>query len=144
MKRKVRFLTAEQVVALHDALIERDGGSLGGGARGAAHEGVDAAVQAVKNSYYESLEELAAAYAVYIVQGHVFLDGNKRSGVAALLVFLEAHGVRVRIPAQRLAAMMIELQERARAGASAAGLVDWIAGTLAARRGRAARSRRKR
>jgi len=68
----------------------------------------------------------------------------KRSGVAALLVFLEAHGVRVRIPAQRLAAMMIELQERARAGASAAGLVDWIAGTLAARRGRAARSRRKR
>ena len=144
MTRKLRFLTAEQVVALHDALIERDGGSLGGGARGAAFEGVDAAVQAVKNSYYESLEELAAAYAVYIVQGHVFLDGNKRTGAAALLVFLETHGVRVRIPAERLAAMMIELQERAQAGASAADLVEWIAGGIAAGRVRRRRSRRPR
>jgi len=144
VKRKVRFLTAEQVVALHDALIERDGGSLGGGARGAGHEGVDAAVQAVKNSYYESLEELAAAYAVYIVQGHVFLDGNKRTGAAALLIFLEAHGVRVRIPAEQLAAMMIELQERAAAGASVADLVDWIAGVIAERRFRRRTPRRKR
>jgi len=133
VKRKVRFLTAEQVVALHDALIERDGGSLGGGARGAGHEGVDAAVQAVKNSYYESLEELAAAYAVYIVQGHVFLH-CKRAGAAALLVFLEAHGVRVRISPELLAAMMIELQERSAAGASAADLVGWIAGVIAERR----------
>ena len=143
MKRKVRFLTAEQVVVLHDALIERDGGSLGGGARGAGHEGVDAAVQAVKNSYYESLDELAAAYAIYIVQGRVFLDGNKRTGVAALLVFLEAHGVRVRIPAEQLAAMMIELQGRATAGASAADLVDWIAGVIAAGRVRRRRPRRR-
>lgn len=130
VRRKLRFLTAEQVVALHDALVERDGGSLGGGARGAGHEGVDAAVQAVKNSYYESLEELAAAYAVYIVQGHVFRDGNKRTGAAALLVFLEAHGVRVRISAERLASMMIELQRRAEAGAPVADLVEWIAGLL--------------
>lgn len=134
MDRKLRFLTAEQVVALHDALIERDGGSLGGGARGAGFEGVDAAVQAVKNSYYESIEELAAAYAVYVVQGHAFLDGNKRTGAASLLVFLEAHGVRVRIPAERLAAMMIELQERAERGATAAELVDWIAATIIAAR----------
>lgn len=143
MTRKRRFLTAEQVVALHDALIERDGGSLGGGARGAGFEGVDAAVQAVKNSYYESLEELAAAYAVYVVQGHVFLDGNKRTGAASLLVFLETHGVRIRIPAERLAAMMIELQERAGGGASAADLVEWIAGVIAAGRSRRPRSRRR-
>ncbi len=138
VKGKVRFLTSEQVVTLHDTLIERDGGSLGGGARGAGHEGVDAAVQAVKNSYYESLEELAAAYAVTIVQG----CGNKRTGAAALLVFLEAHSVRVRIPAERVAAMIIELQERAAAGASAADLVEWIAGVIAAGRVPRRRSRR--
>jgi death-on-curing protein len=143
LSRKLRFLTGEQVVALHDALVERDGGSLGGGARGAGYEGVDAAVQAVKNSYYESIEELAAAYAVYVVQGHVFLDGNKRTGAAALLVFLEAHGVRVRIAAEALAEMMIELQQRARAGASAAELVDWIGGAISVRRVRQRRSRRK-
>ena len=131
MRHKARFLTAEQVVTLHDALVERDGGALGGGARGAGYEGVDAAVQAVKNSYYESLEELAAAYAVYVVQGHAFLDGNKRTGAAALLVFLEVHGVRIRATAERLATMMIELQERAEGGASVAELVDRIAAEIA-------------
>jgi death-on-curing family protein len=98
----------------------------------------------VKNSYYSSLEELAAASAVYIVQGHVFLDGNQRTGAAALLVFLEAHGVRVRAPAERLAAMLIELQERAEHGAAAADLVDWIAAEIATRRARRRRSPRGR
>ena len=88
MKRSLRFLSAEQVVAVHDTLLTRYGGRMGGGPRGQAYEGVDAAVQAVKNSYYETVEELAAAYAVYIVQGHVFADGNKRTGAAAMLTFL--------------------------------------------------------
>ncbi len=39
--------------------------------------------RAVKNSYYASPHEPAAAYAVYSVQGHVFADGNKRTGAAA-------------------------------------------------------------
>ena len=115
---------------MHDALLERFGGSAGGGARGRAYEGVDAAGQAVKNSYYGTLEELAAAYAVYIVQGHVFLDGDKRTGAAAMLVFLEANGWRVRFAAPELAALMIDLQRRAEAGEEVGALVGRIAGAL--------------
>ena len=126
---------------MHDALLERFGGSAGGSARGSAYEGVDAAIQAVKNSYYETIGELAAAYAVYIVQEHVFLDGNKRAGAAAMLVFLAANGVRVRLPAIDLAAMMIDLQQRAEAGESVSSLVGWIAGVLRARRVDAKRTR---
>ncbi len=134
MRRKLRFLTIEQVLAIHDAMLERFGGSPGGGPRGEAFEGVDAAVQAVKNSYYVSLEELAAAHAIYIVQGRVFLDGNKRTGAAALLTFLEGNGVSVRIAPEELALWMIDLQKRAEAGESASGLVAEIAGWLARRR----------
>jgi death-on-curing protein len=141
VKRRIRFLSVEQVVQMHDALLERFGGSAGGGARGTAYEGVDAAVQAVKNSYYESAEELAAAYAVYIVQGHAFLDGNKRTGAAAMLVFLEASGVAVSIPPDDVAAMMIELQQRAESGHDAAALVRWIAAVLTSHR-RPARRRK--
>lgn len=54
---------------MHHDLLRRFGGLPGDGLRGEAYEGVDAAVQAVKNSYYDSVAELAAAYAVYIVQG---------------------------------------------------------------------------
>lgn len=134
MRRRVRFLTAEHVVAMHEALLEQFGGLAGGGPRGESYEGVEAAVQAVKNSYYEAVEELAAAYAVYLVQGHVFLDGNKRAGAAAMLTFLEANGVSVKIRPEELASMMIDLQQRSEAGEDASRLISGIAASLAKRR----------
>ena len=143
MKRRLRFLSAEEVVAMHEVLLARYGGRAGGGPRGRSYEGVDAAVQAVKNSYYQTIEELAAAYAVYIVQGHVFADGNKRTGAAAMLTFLEANAAPVRIDAEELAAMMIELQQRAEAGEAVSDLVLGIARTLAARRTGRRGSRRR-
>jgi death-on-curing protein len=118
---------------MQQALLEQFGGLAGGGPRGESYEGVEAAVQAVKNSYYETVEELAAAYAVYLVQRHVFLDGNKRAGAAAMLTFLEANGVSVRIPPEDLASMMIDLQKRSEAGEAASRLISAIASWLARR-----------
>ena len=126
----MRFLSSEQVVAMHAELLKRWGGAEGGGHRGVEHEGVEAAVQAVKNSYYESREELAAAYAVYIVQGHVFLDGNKRTGAAAMLTFLLANGGRTLRSSNELARAMLELQARAEAGQRTDQLVSWLSTLL--------------
>ncbi len=121
----IKFLSTAQVIELHEILLERWGGDEGGGHRGPEYEGVEAAVQAVKNSYYETVEELAAAYAVYIVQGHVFLDGNKRTGSAAMLLFADANGVKWRA-SPALPTIMVELQERAENGESPARLVAWL------------------
>jgi death-on-curing protein len=126
----VRFLSSEQVVAMHAELLKRWGGAEGGGHRGSEHEGVEAAVQAVKNSYYESRVELAAAYAVYIVQGHVFLDGNKRTGAAAMLTFLLANGGRTLRSSNELALAMLELQARAQAGERTDQVVSWLSTLL--------------
>lgn len=139
MSRRLVFLTADQVVAMHDAVLGQFGGLAGGGPRGNAYEGVDAAVQAVKNSYYQTVEELAAAYTVYLVQGHVFLDGNKRAGAAAMLTFLEANAVTVRIRPEEIASMMIDLQQRSEAGEDASRLIADIAALLAARRAKGKR-----
>lgn len=136
MKRRLRFLTAEQVIAMREALLEQFGGLGGGGPRGGSNEGVEAAVQAVKNSYYETPDELAAAYAVYIVQGHVFLDGNKRAGAAAMLTFLQANAADITMPPQELASMMIDLQRRSEAGEDASRLIASLASALASRRAR--------
>ena len=126
----MRFLSSDQVIAMHAAVIERWGGAEGGGHRGVDYEGVEAAAQAVKNSYYESREELAAAYAVYVVQGHVFLDGNKRTGAAAMLTFLLANGGRTRRSSREVAQAMLELQARAEAGERTDELVSWLATLL--------------
>jgi death-on-curing protein len=46
-------------------------------------------------SYGEpTLARLAAAYAVGIVQGHPFTDGNKRTGFMAAAAFLELNGLK--------------------------------------------------
>lgn len=123
----IYFLSAEQLVEIHRELLDRWGGEEGSGHRGAFDEGAEAAAQAVKNSYYETLEEIAAAYAVYVVQGHVFLDGNKRTGAAAMLVFLEANGRSSRISSRRLKLLMLELQQRSESGEDTTRLIAWIA-----------------
>ncbi len=126
----VRFLDTEQIVEMHEVLLERWGGHPGGGHRGARYEGVEAAVQAVKNSYYDTLPELAAAYAVYIVQGHVFMDGNKRTGAAALATFQEANGAEPKIAPSELFHAMIELQARSESGERTDFLIAWLAAKL--------------
>jgi death-on-curing protein len=125
----MKYLSTEQVVEMHTVLLDRFGGEAGGGHRGEVnYEGAEAAVQAVKNSYYESLEELAAAYAVYIVQGHVFMDGNKRTGQAAMLTFLALNGQRRTI--RDVVQTMVELQTRAEEGERTDALIRWLAGQL--------------
>ena len=125
----MKYLSADQVVEMHAVLLERFGGEEGGGHRGeVGYEGAEAAVQAVRNSYYESLEELAAAYAVYIVQGHVFMDGNKRTGQAAMLTFLAINGHRRTI--RNVVETMVELQRRAEDGERTDTLVRWLSEQL--------------
>lgn len=126
----IEYIEADEIIDLHEVLLEEWGGDEGGGHRGALYEGVEAAVAAVKNSYYESVVELAAAYAVYIVQGHVFLDGNKRTGAGALLCFLRSNGESMRVSTQRLKNLMLELQERAEAGDAPDRLVRWLSAEI--------------
>jgi death-on-curing family protein len=76
------------------------------------------------------VEGTEAAYAVYIVQGHVFMDGNKRTGAAAMLTFLLANGGRTRRTSNEVARAMLELQARAGAGERTDQLVSWLSTLL--------------
>ncbi len=42
---------------------------------------------------------MAAAYLFHIVQNHPFVDGNKRSGAVAALLFLELNNIEIDAPA---------------------------------------------
>ena len=43
---------------------------------------------------YPTLFQKAAVYAHHIIRGHVFLDGNKRTGLSCALRFLEVNGLK--------------------------------------------------
>jgi death-on-curing protein len=38
---------------------------------------------------------MAAAYLFHVVQNHPFVDGNKRTGLLAALVFLDVNGISI-------------------------------------------------
>ena len=86
------FLTREIVDAIHEEQISRYGGL-----RGIRDEGgLESAIAQPKNVFYYGdgdLFEIAAAYAFHIAESQAFLDGNKRTGMQAALVFLEGNGI---------------------------------------------------
>lgn len=89
----MNYLTVEQVLFLHARLIEETGGSHGvrdvallesAVARPqAAFDGVD---------LYPDLFYKAAVLMDSLIRNHPFIDGNKRTGIAAAALFLRQNG----------------------------------------------------
>jgi death-on-curing protein len=92
------FLELAEVVAIHADQIERYGG-----AAGIRDIGLLRSAVAVPRSTFagrllhEDLCEMAAAYLFHIIRNHAFLDGNKRTGLVAAVVFLALNGVDVAV-----------------------------------------------
>ena len=63
-----------------------------------------------KFAYGDSdLASLAAAYAFGIAKNHPFVDGNKRTGLVAMLVFLGLNGQRLEAPDDELADLVLSV-----------------------------------
>lgn len=58
------------------------------------------------------LFEVAAAYAFHIAQAQACFDGNKRTGVAAALLFLDVNGVSTNFDSLPLYEAMIAVAEK--------------------------------
>jgi death-on-curing protein len=90
------FLDFEQVMRLHTSMIERYGGTEGTRDVGLLQSAVAMPQMAYGGEYlHADVFEMAAAYLYHIVQNHPFLDGNKRTGVAAAIVFLAMNDVQI-------------------------------------------------
>ena len=58
---------------------------------------------------HKDLFEQAAAYAFHICQNHPFVDGNKRTALAAALVFLDLNGIELDDPKEELYELMVKV-----------------------------------
>jgi death on curing protein len=86
------FLDEEIIYGLHRKSLEKFGGSSGVRDRSLIQSSLGAAI----NIYHYGngdLSAIAATYAFHLAQAQAFLDGNKRTAVAAALVFLTLNGV---------------------------------------------------
>jgi death-on-curing protein len=108
------WLDLQIILDVHDAQL-----GLFGGAEGLRDLGLlESALARPHNkfAYGETdLASLAAAYAFGIARNHPFVDGNKRSAFAAIIVFLGLNGVEFDAPPPEATAIFLDL---------AAGLVQ--------------------
>ena len=96
MKRPA-WVLRESVLALHEQLLAEFGGLAG-----IRDDGLlESALARPENKLaYKtaSVFVLTAAYAFGLVKNHPFIDGNKRTGFAVAIVFLEVNGYRFEAP----------------------------------------------
>jgi death on curing protein len=77
-----------------------------------------------KFAYGETdLAVLAAAYAFGLARNHPFVDGNKRSAFASVIVFLGLNGIDFDVPPEQATAMFLAL---AAGEVSEESLARWI------------------
>ena len=104
------FLNLEEVLQIHTDQIERYGGSRGIRDLTLLESAVAAPQAGFGGQYLHSdLFEMAGTYLFHIVQNHPFVDGNKRVGAAAALVFLKLNGIDLRISNPALVRLVLNV-----------------------------------
>ena len=116
------LLTVEIVESLHDRVLNP--AELRGRAGDKSLDGTLARVDnRLAYGLINDVFDLAAAYAVAIVQGHYFNDGNKRTGFRAMNAVLALNGIQLTYDTEAIGQTII----RAAQGKIAApDLADWL------------------
>ena len=105
---KIVWLSRVQVEAFNEDQMRQHGGLAGL----RDPEALEAALaRPINMSLYDGadLPALAAAYAHGIVKNHPFLDGNKRTALAAAAVFLDLNGIELVLDEQQAAKLIRSL-----------------------------------
>ena len=86
----MKVLTKRQILLLHSALIQQSGGADGIRDEGLLDSAVNTPFQTFADQeLYPSLLEKAARLGFGLICNHPFIDGNKRIGTHAMMVFLD-------------------------------------------------------
>lgn len=105
----IDLLGVDEIVRIHDFVLDETGVGLRGVARDKDLAGMVARVEnRIRYELTDDLLYIAAFYAVAIATGHCFNDGNKRTAFAAMNVFLRMNGVTIEMDEDAVVEMMVE------------------------------------
>ena len=120
----MKELTKDQIILLHKQLIGQTGGS-----KGIRDEGLlEAAVLSPFQTFdgkelYPTVAEKAACLGYGLIKNHAFIDGNKRIGAHAMLVFLSVNGVETEYTQKELSDIILQI---ASGENDCSDLLQWI------------------
>ena len=117
-------LSKSQVLLIHDQLITETGGSYGLRDEGMLDSALNAPFQTFGGEdVYPSLQQKATRLCFGLVKNHPFIDGNKRIGAHAMLVFLALNGIELQHSQTELSDIILQL---AAGEIGAEDLLYWI------------------
>ena len=117
-------LSVDEVTALHSKLIAKSGGLDGVRDANLLDMSVNSPYHTFGGQYlYPTLHAMAAHLAFSLVKNHPFLDGNKRIGIFAMLVFLKINGLPITCTDTELETLGWGLADDS---ITEAELLDWV------------------
>ena len=120
----MKRLTKEQILLLHRSLIREAGGSEGLRDEGLLESALEAPFQSFgETDVYPSIQQKAARLGFGLIRNHAFIDGNKRIGAHAMLVFLSLYGIELTYTQSELSDLILTVAAGTR---SFDDMVKWV------------------
>ena len=118
------ILSKEQIILLHDQLIEATGGSHGIRDEGLLESSAFTPFQSFGGEdIYPTIYQKAAQLCYGLVMNHAFIDGNKRIGAHAMLVFLSLNHINLTYSQKELYEMILDIASGVK---NSKELSEWI------------------
>ena len=90
----IRYLSVQEVIEIHDQIIDVFGGSFGLRDLGLLASAIEMPKSKFENKFlHPTIFDKASAYLYHICNNHPFIDGNKRTATISTLVFLEDNDI---------------------------------------------------
>lgn len=110
MKSEPAFLTFAEIIEIHNYQIENFGGASGLRDMELLKSALGMPSATFGGTFlHPTIYEMAAAYLFHLVENHPFVDGNKRVGAMAALVFLDMNGIDFEASDEEFTAMVLRV-----------------------------------
>ena len=104
------ILSKEQILYLHEEMINETGGMHGLKDEGLLDSALAAPFQSFEDQdLFPSIYQKAARLGFGLASNHAFIDGNKRIGAHAMLVFLELNSIHISYTQEELFKIFLDI-----------------------------------
>ena len=120
----MKKLSKEQILMLHSQLIEQTGGSKGVRDYNLLESALETPFQSFAGSeLYPTIQAKAARLGYGLIKNHCMIDGNKRIGAHAMLVFLALNGIELSYTQKELYETILDIAD---GKLEYEGLLSWV------------------
>lgn len=110
--QNTEFVPEDAVLAIHERLIRKFGGSLGLRDKGLLESALSQPQQTFCGELlHPTIHEQAAAYLYHLAKNHAFVDGNKRIALATVNAFLKLNGYKLTLSKAKTEQLVIDIVE---------------------------------